>query len=63
MKKSYNFTNGVRGKYYKRYSAGTNLVAIDPDLLKAFPNSGAVNAALRNLVTIARQASRNVAVL
>ena len=63
MKKSYNFTNGVRGKYYKKCSAGTNLVAIDPDLLKAFPNSGAVNAALRNLVTIARQASRNVAVL
>ena len=63
MKKSYNFTNGVRGKYYKKYSVGTNLVAIDPDLLKAFPNSGAVNAALRNLVTIARQASKNVAIL
>jgi hypothetical protein len=63
MKKTYDFTNGVRGKYYKRYSAGTNLVAIDPDLLKTFPNSDAVNAALRNLVTIARQASRNVAAL
>jgi len=28
--------SGVRGKYAKRYHAGTNLVLLDPDILKAF---------------------------
>ena len=58
MKKSYDFSGGVRGKYYKRYIQGTNLVAIDADLLKAFPNSSAVNEALRNLVKVAKRASK-----
>lgn len=40
--------SGQRGKYAQRYqSEGTNLVRIDPDLLKAFPDSAAVNRALR----------------
>jgi hypothetical protein len=34
---------GVRGKYYKRAMAGTNLVLIEPDLAKAFPDTDAVN--------------------
>ncbi len=38
---------GVRGKYYRRATAGTNLVLIEPDLAKLFPDSGAVNRALR----------------
>lgn len=29
---------GIRGKYYKRAMAGTNLVLIEPDLAKAFPD-------------------------
>lgn len=40
--------SGVRGKYAKRYlEEGTNLVLIDPDLHEIFPNSEAVNRALR----------------
>jgi hypothetical protein len=40
--------SGVRGKYAKRYrEEGTNLVLIDPDLHKIFPDSEAVNKALR----------------
>jgi hypothetical protein len=38
---------GVRGKYYQRFQDATNVVVIDPDLTAAFPNSKAVNDALR----------------
>jgi hypothetical protein len=38
---------GVRGKYAKRYQAGTNLVLLDPDIRKAFRTEKAVNDALR----------------
>ena len=62
MKKTYDFSKGVRGKYHKKYLQGTNLVVIEVDLLKAFPNSGAVNAALRGLVEIAKRASKKVAI-
>ena len=39
--------SGVRGKYAKRYREGTNIVLIEPDLHKLFPDSDAVNRALR----------------
>jgi hypothetical protein len=40
--------SGVRGKYAKRYrKEGTNLVLIDRDLRELFPDSAAVNKALR----------------
>lgn len=42
--------NGVRGKYFDQYQKGTNVVVIDPDLSKAFPNAKAVNDALRNIL-------------
>jgi len=38
---------GRRGKYYDRAIAGTNLVLIDSDLAKMFPDSAAVNRTLR----------------
>ena len=38
---------GVRGKYAKRYRAGTNLVLLEPEVAKAFPNDKAVNEALK----------------
>ena len=41
---------GVRGKYFKRYSEGSNVVVIDPDLTEAFPNAKAVNDALRDVL-------------
>ena len=39
--------SGVRGKYVKRYREGTNVVLIDPELNRLFPNAEAVNRALR----------------
>ncbi len=38
--------SGVRGKYVQKYREGTNVVLIDPDLHKLFPDSEAVNRAL-----------------
>ena len=43
---------GVRGKYARRYHAGTNLVLLDPDVRKAFPSERAVNDALRLVVEL-----------
>jgi hypothetical protein len=45
---------GVRGKYYRRATAGTNLVLLDPDLADLFPDSEAVNRALRVLAEAAQ---------
>ncbi len=42
--------NGVRGKYYERYQDETNIVVIDSDLSEEFPNTKAVNDALRELL-------------
>ena len=39
--------SGVRGKYATRYRAGTNLVLLEPEVAKAFPNEKAVNEALK----------------
>ena len=42
---------GVRAKYYKRTKAGSNLVLVEPDLVKAFPDANSVNRALRALLS------------
>jgi hypothetical protein len=39
--------SGIRGKYASRYREGTNIVLIDADLHKLFPDSESVNRALR----------------
>jgi hypothetical protein len=53
----YDLTGGVRGKYAGRYAEGTNLVRLDPDVAKVFPDSAAVNDALRALVKIIERRS------
>ena len=40
---------GVRGKYYRAATAGTNLVLIEPELASLFPDTESVNRALRLL--------------
>jgi hypothetical protein len=44
---------GVRGKYYRKATAGTNLVLIEPDLTTLFPDTESVNRALRLLADTA----------
>lgn len=45
----------VRGKYAKRYRAGTNLVRLEPDVAAAFPDAKTVNEALRLLMKVAQK--------
>lgn len=49
---------GVRGKYHRRASTGTNLVLIDPELAEVFPDAESVNRALRLLVADTAAAAR-----
>jgi hypothetical protein len=58
----YDFSQGVRGKYAKRYAEGTNIVVLSPDVAEYFPDSEAVNAALRSLVEIARKTARKAVI-
>jgi hypothetical protein len=44
---------GVRGKYYRQAIAGTNLVLLEPDVARTFPDSSSVNRALRLLQEVA----------
>ena len=46
---------GVRGKYFKSYQKGTNLVLLSPDVAKALPTEEAVNDALRSLIELAQK--------
>jgi hypothetical protein len=48
---------GVRGKYYRQATAGTNLVLIEHELADVFPDSESVNRALRMLVNTAAAAA------
>lgn len=47
---------GVRGKYFERSRAGSNVVVLEPDVARAFPTGESVNQALRLLVKVAEAA-------
>jgi len=49
---------GVRGKYYRAYTKGTNLVLLSPDVAEAFPTADSVNEALRSLIRVAQAVTR-----
>lgn len=48
----YDFSEAEVGRYAERYARGTNLVLLDPDVAKVFPDSVSVNRALRALAEI-----------
>ena len=48
----------VRGKYAARLKESSNIVVLDPDLAQAFPNTKAVNDALRGLLELAKTSAR-----
>lgn len=52
MLEEYDFSNGVQGKYAEKFEEGTNVVVIDPDVAKFFPDHDSVNQALRSLTEI-----------
>lgn len=50
MRAEYDFSGGVRGKYYQRYMESSNVVVLEPDVHKRFKNARAVNRALRSII-------------
>jgi hypothetical protein len=51
----FDFSKGERGRYYKRLlKEGSNIVVLEPDIAAAFPDSAAVNSALRSILEFAR---------
>ena len=49
----FDYSKAVRGKYYRGLiKEGSNVVVLEPDVAMAFRDSGAVNQALRSLLTI-----------
>jgi hypothetical protein len=68
----YDFSNGVRGKHYKKFREGVSIqligeqvnakvVTLDDDMGKIFPDSKSVNVALRHLVRAMPKAKRKQA--
>lgn len=47
MRPEYDFSDAVRAKYADRIKDGSNIVVLDPDVAAVFPDSKAVNDALR----------------
>lgn len=57
LRKEYNrkdLGKGVRGKYYKEYTKGTNLVLLSPEVASVFSDDKSVNDALKKLIKIAQ---------
>ncbi len=59
MLEEYDFSQGVRGKYAKRFAEGSNLVVIAPEIAKFFPDSESVNEALRGLLKIIQRRTQS----
>ena len=55
IRPEYDFSHGVRGKHFKKYREGNNVVVIEPDIAKVFSTPQAVNSALRGLYEIIQQ--------
>jgi hypothetical protein len=59
MRPEYDFTNAKRGVTAARYTQGTNVVVLEPDVVSMFPNAASVNEALRALGGIIRKFPRS----
>ena len=53
MRPEYDFSAGVRGKHYRAYQQGTNVVLLEPEIAEVFKDSESVNHALRMLMDLA----------
>jgi hypothetical protein len=59
MRPEYDFSKGIRGKYYRRLmEEGSNVVILEPDVARAFRDSAAVNEALRSLLRLSESTRR-----
>ena len=55
MQAEYDFSRGVRGKHFRRYHRGTNVVVLAPDVARFFFNAETMNDSLRALAGIMRR--------
>ncbi len=55
MLDEYDFSNAIQGKYAKKYAKGANVVVIEPDIAKFFPDHESVNNALRSIIEIIKR--------
>ena len=55
MQAEYDFSRGTRGKYSRRFAAGSNVIVLDPDVAKVFSSSVAVNRSLRKLARLTKR--------
>jgi hypothetical protein len=58
MRPEYDFSRAVRGRTAARYAEGTDVVVVEHDVLDVFPDSAAVNEALRALAPVIRRQRR-----
>ena len=58
----YDFNIGSRGKYAKQFAEGSNIILLDPDVLKDFPDAESVNETLRAVSKIAKRTRKKVTV-
>lgn len=49
----YDFSRARPNKYGRRFAGGQNIVVLEPDVARRFPDSATVNRALRALLEIA----------
>ena len=54
MLEEYDFSNGIRGKYTQAYKESVNIVKLDKDISKIFPDAQSVNEALRTLINLVK---------
>ena len=59
MRPEYDFSGAVRGVTAARYTQGTNVVLLDPDVAELFPDARAVNEALRTIARLTRATRRS----
>jgi len=57
MRKEYDFSNAVRGKYTDRFPKDVVMVTLAPDVAAVFPDAQSVNEALRELIKVAKKAA------
>jgi hypothetical protein len=62
MRAEYDFSRGVRGKFAQRFAQGGNVIVLEPDVAKVFPDAAAVNDSLRALAGIIRRQHKPLAI-
>jgi len=58
MRSGYDFSGAIRGKYFKKYLEGTNVVVLEPDVAKRFKTSASVNKVLRTYLKGSKRTAR-----